>query len=323
MVKVNASVHRLEVEAYRAVYKVFAATNTFNLQTDKLLTMLRHELHIQSTDELEIKETIESDPDVVAIRDGKVPPSEKKAKTAAPAAAMRLNPPDADMPPPPPRATQSKKRRALERIKPAPAPANPTGPAPGAQERPTASSINVDELIGRKVIRFWPDEGGWHEAVVTDYRKESDEHCLTYNLGLGPEKEKWEWFQLRKKCAANPSEIRMTSEYVNLLDAVVPSQALTVTQVEAISSATKIEPGFQSRLAQATQVGEDALKRLKDEVDMSGLKLKSEMMVLDMLDAMPDGSTKDQEVAMLEAKLREVSAREAQLRQQIETVIEL
>ena len=42
--------------------------------------------------------------------------------------------------------------------------------------------------------RYWPDEGGWFEAIVTDYKLEQGGHKLTYDVGT--ETESFEWYDL-------------------------------------------------------------------------------------------------------------------------------
>jgi hypothetical protein len=37
--------------------------------------------------------------------------------------------------------------------------------------------------VGRVVQRYWPEEGGWWDATVTDFNAETKEHQLTYNIG--------------------------------------------------------------------------------------------------------------------------------------------
>jgi len=53
------------------------------------------------------------------------------------------------------------------------------------------TSTMVDNLICRKVQRFWPEEGGWFDAIITDYRPTTQEHCLTYEINT--ESETFEW----------------------------------------------------------------------------------------------------------------------------------
>ena len=39
-------------------------------------------------------------------------------------------------------------------------------------------------LVGRRVLRFWPDSGGWWEADVRAYDAASQRHRLVYDAGL-------------------------------------------------------------------------------------------------------------------------------------------
>lgn len=38
-------------------------------------------------------------------------------------------------------------------------------------------------LVGRHVLRFWPDSGGWWEAVVDGWDAASAQHRLVYDAG--------------------------------------------------------------------------------------------------------------------------------------------
>ncbi|KAK9824407.1 hypothetical protein WJX72_010057 [[Myrmecia] bisecta] len=51
------------------------------------------------------------------------------------------------------------------------------------------------ELVGRRVMRNWPDNGGWWEARVSDYRR-SGCHKLTYDAGTA--QESFEWVDFRE-----------------------------------------------------------------------------------------------------------------------------
>jgi hypothetical protein len=66
--------------------------------------------------------------------------------------------------------------------KPAPAPKTKAAPKAKTPKGPAAAPIVVNELICRRVQRFWPDEGGWFDAIITDYRPTTNEHCLTYEI---------------------------------------------------------------------------------------------------------------------------------------------
>jgi hypothetical protein len=46
-------------------------------------------------------------------------------------------------------------------------------------------------VVGRRVQRYWPEEGGWWTATLTGYSPESCEHQLTYNKGQKDESFEW------------------------------------------------------------------------------------------------------------------------------------
>ncbi len=71
---------------------------------------------------------------------------------------------------------------------PAAVPAAPAG-GPGA--------IVINEYIGRRVKLYWPEEGGWFEAIISDYNAVSKEHCLTYNINAPAES--FEWVNLKAR----------------------------------------------------------------------------------------------------------------------------
>jgi hypothetical protein len=50
------------------------------------------------------------------------------------------------------------------------------------------------KLIGHRVKLFWPEEGGWFEAVVSDYNISTDEHALVYNWNT--KEESFEWIRV-------------------------------------------------------------------------------------------------------------------------------
>ncbi|KAK9839223.1 hypothetical protein WJX81_002221 [Elliptochloris bilobata] len=66
--------------------------------------------------------------------------------------------------------------------------------APLAALRP--GEVQINELVGRKIWRFWPDEERqWVEGIVTDYRAADDHHAITYDMNTP--KESFEWFAIR------------------------------------------------------------------------------------------------------------------------------
>ncbi|QDZ22059.1 ENT domain-containing protein [Chloropicon primus] len=79
--------------------------------------------------------------------------------------------------------------------------------------RKTGGPIVVDEYIGRKVERFWPEDGGWVSGAISDFNAVSGEHCIVYDLGT--KEESWEWYNIRN---ASESQCRLVEgERVDLL----------------------------------------------------------------------------------------------------------
>ena len=65
----------------------------------------------------------------------------------------------------------------------------PTPPQPAqaqAAGAPVGGVGEINPLIGRKVERNWPAQGGWFEGVISDYRAETGEHwCAGCSSRLG------------------------------------------------------------------------------------------------------------------------------------------
>lgn len=64
------------------------------------------------------------------------------------------------------------------------------------QAQESTSQVGLD-LIGRRMLRYWPEKGGWHEAVVSDFDATKNQWTLVYNLGHGTQ-ESWEEFDILK-----------------------------------------------------------------------------------------------------------------------------
>lgn len=73
--------------------------------------------------------------------------------------------------------------------------------------------------LGQKVSRYWPDEGGWFEAVVTDFKIEQGGHKLTYDCGR--ETESFEWYDLD-----NPQPGDIEFKILKNLTTVAPNNAM-------------------------------------------------------------------------------------------------
>lgn len=53
----------------------------------------------------------------------------------------------------------------------------------------------IDEYVGRKVERYWPQDGGWVSGAISDFNAVTGEHCIVYDLGTPDES--WEWYNIR------------------------------------------------------------------------------------------------------------------------------
>jgi len=58
-------------------------------------------------------------------------------------------------------------------------------PPPPSLQRSLGSQLREagTDAIGQMVQRYWPEEGGWWDATVTDFNAETKEHQLTYSKG--------------------------------------------------------------------------------------------------------------------------------------------
>jgi hypothetical protein len=59
--------------------------------------------------------------------------------------------------------------------------------------------VVINEHVGERLKMFWPEEGGWFDAIISDYNANTDEHCLTYHIN-SPE-ETFEWVHLKARVA--------------------------------------------------------------------------------------------------------------------------
>ena len=87
-----------------------------------------------------------------------------------------------------------------------------TGAADPPQRRPIARAgrrgpdgppPDGPSVIGRKVWRYWPNEGdnGWVKGVITDYKEGTGEHVIAYDLNTS--KQSYEYYNFR---LASPEE---------------------------------------------------------------------------------------------------------------------
>ncbi|GIL69375.1 hypothetical protein Vretimale_13493 [Volvox reticuliferus] len=95
-------------------------------------------------------------------------------------------------------------------------------------EAPGQMPASLPPRIGYKVNRWWPKEGQWFTAVVTDYNSETNEYRLTYNLCN--QNETYEDFNLDM---ADPTVFNVVNERINLL---------SKTNSAAVKNSTVLKP---------------------------------------------------------------------------------
>lgn len=116
----GAELAKLELEAYTAVVRAFAAQQ-MNWPREKLLSEMRRELHISSDMHISITDKVMNDVELTAIRDGKPPVTERRSTGGANTGERRGRPargrPPAtgdSTPASAPRRTDSRRRETAE-----------------------------------------------------------------------------------------------------------------------------------------------------------------------------------------------------------------
>jgi hypothetical protein len=164
-------------KADRPAYARVSLTSLSDAQErDELATKLRQELRISNDDHTRIREKLSEDERVKTMREGwrqrEMAQAAKRARDEAGGGGGGA-----------PAAKAAKTAKAK----------TPKAKTPAASQAkgPGGVPLVVNELICRRVQRFWPDEGGWFDAIVTDYRPVTNEHCLTYEINTPNETFEW------------------------------------------------------------------------------------------------------------------------------------
>lgn len=71
----------------------------------------------------------------------------------------------------------------------------------------------INELIGYKVRRYWPENGGWFDGAITDYNPIKREHCITYDMNT--HSESYEWYKMDN---ADEEEFQLLDEKINIIE---------------------------------------------------------------------------------------------------------
>ena len=165
----------------------------------------------------------------------------------------------------------------------APAAAKPkAAPKAKTPKGPAAAPIVVNELICRRVQRFWPDEGGWFDAIITDYRPTTNEHCLTYEINTP--NETFEWADISQ---FDGREFKLLEDRVNIEDLKFYSQGMkvgaeTATHNQAIV-ATHAAVGDVNKIVQkaAKTADVDKIVEAKGTLNAQEEALRAQLAALD------------------------------------------
>ena len=206
MASVPTQVRRLEVSAYQSIMKALAVTG-LTWEREDLIAKLRIELNVSNEDHMKVRENVGGDENVKRLRDAFVqykltppePPAAKRQKTQKKQQQyyQQQYPGDEDddedgyappqqqyrqaRPPKEPKPPSARMQKQLEKA---------------AVLAKNLDALGVNEYICRRVKRFWPAEGGWFDCIVTDYKEETKEHCLTYDINT--ENESFEWVKIEE-----------------------------------------------------------------------------------------------------------------------------
>jgi len=205
-------VGRWRLEAFTSVMRCIM-TGELSWEKQALMDKLQKELDIPPHMTDDIRQKLMMDPNVGRIREA------LKARAQGqpmPPQMQPMMPVQMPMHPPPMQKEPAPKKSRMEPARPMPAPKAkpaPVAPPPAMPQRTGSGtgrkkgdlsrsknpglmglmppSQNVNDMIAKRVRRWWPEEGGWFEALITDYRPHTGEHCLTYDFNKPEESYEW------------------------------------------------------------------------------------------------------------------------------------
>ncbi|KAJ6968042.1 hypothetical protein D5086_029005 [Populus alba] len=184
----EAQIHHLEQEAYRAVLRAFKAQSD-QLSWDKegLITELRKELRVSDDEHREILTLVNRDDIIQQIREWREAGGQRAPRFNASQSVH-------DVFPSPTVSASRKKQKTFLMY--------PTGP-PRNQHFTNHGSTYDDKEIGKEVWTRWPEDNNFYKAVITRYNPTEGRHALVYDMNS--ENETWEWVDLNDMA---PEDIR-------------------------------------------------------------------------------------------------------------------
>lgn len=194
----------------------------------------------------------------------------------------------------------------------------PTSRSPSS---PTGSTIAARnkfgrELMGRRVLRYWPDEGGWNEAIITGFNAQEMRWCLTYNYGHAGT-EKWEWYNVAEP---DPESCILTDEKVDLNSYATPVHETRnwIAPPSAIA-----EADFKSRL-ELNAHNQRGLEGMKVELDQRRCAVVAEEEILDEMDRLVEKEKDAMAVALALVERRSnLDGVEEALRRELECIVDV
>ena len=157
-----------------------------------------------------------------------------------------------------------------------------TPPAATSADTLPLPEANGKEVLGRRVQRFWPEEGGWFDAIITDYRPTANEHCLTYDINTS--NETFEWADISQ---FDGREFKLLEDRVNIEDLKFYSQGMkvgaeTATHNQAIV-ATHAAVGDVNKIVQkaAKTADVDKIVEAKGTLSAQEEALRAQLAALD------------------------------------------
>ena len=238
---ISNSVRKLETDAYGAILKAMAVTG-LTWEREEFLGRLRVELNVSSEEHLKMRDQVETDERVAKLRQGltdyKDTQEAKRQRTEAAAMAAAMAPAA------PPRAHAAPRRKPQHSATRAPK----ITPA-------QLEAMGVNELICKKVKRFWPSEGGWFDCIITDYNTETKQHCLTYEINTP--NESYEWADIS---TFSPHEFKIEEGRVDIreLQAFTQGPGAAAAQAQATANASVVGAPADHIVAAATKARDPA-----------------------------------------------------------------
>lgn len=187
---------RVERDAYRGVLRAFAAGGAITWARESVLSDLRAELSISEDVHRQFLKEVIAEGGVGGAAGGK----RGGSKGVGPGAASGRGSGKRARMDKAPKAEKKAAKLPSAAMPNLPGPAGRKGTAGGFADR-LAHLPQTNPLVGKTIRMFLEDEenpgGEWYEALVSDYKPESDEHAIVYvNEKTGTPDEEWEMIKL-------------------------------------------------------------------------------------------------------------------------------